>query len=509
MSAVKSLAKQTLWYGASNIAARMLNYLLTPLLVYIMQDSKGVAEFGGYSLLYVWIAVANVIFTYGFETGYFRFSNNPDVDQKKLFDTTFGSLVLSSIVLCILFGLFYKQLNAAIGFETHPEYILYVLAIIGIDTIAAIPFAKLRQEARPQKYAFVKIGGIIVNIALVVLLLAYMPIYLQQEPDSIFKTWYEAQNRIGLLLIANIGMSLFVLLMLFKEWKSFSFKIDKQLWKQIFKYSSPMIITGLAGMINEVIDRQMLQIFLPTTDFEAKALIGVYSANYKLAIFITLFIQAFKMAAEPFFFKQSNDGNAPALYAKVMKWFFITVCVAFLTTTLFIEILQYFLSKPFRFGLSIVPILLMANIFLGVYYNMSIWYKITDKMRMGVYITLIGSIITLVGNYIFIPYYGIYAAAWTTLVCYAVMSIICYLLGQKYYPVPYPIKTMAFYTVVMLGIYGIFEGIRHFITNALNDSAKLLVNNWIGLILLLIFLIIVYKKENIKLNKLSKIRRKA
>lgn len=508
MSAVKSLAKQTIWYGASNIAARMLNYLLTPLLVYIMQDSKGVAEFGGYSLLYSWIAVANIIFTYGFETGYFRFSNKEGIDKKNLFNTTFGSLIISSILLFIGIGIFYQPLNSAMGFDSHPEYILYALGIIAIDTIAAIPFAKLRQEARPQKYAFVKIGGIIINIALVVLLLAYMPIYLQQNPDAFFKSWYESQNRIGLLLIANLGMAIFVLLMLVKEWKSFRFRIDKQLWKQIFLFSSPMIVTGLAGMINEVMDRQMLQMYLPTTDTQAKELIGVYSANYKLAIFITLFIQAFKMAAEPFFFKQAQDKNAPALYAKVMKWFYVTLCVAFLCTTMFMELLQYFLSAPFRFGLGIVPILLMANICLGVYYNMSIWYKITDKMRMGVYITLLGSIITLVGNYIFIPYYGIYAAAWVTLVCYAVMCIACYLLGQKHYPIPYPLKRMGLYTLLMLGLYVGFEAFRNFVTAEMTEGARLLINNWVGLALVLAFLIAVLKIEKVKLNKLPIPKRK-
>lgn len=502
MSAVKSLAKQTIWYGASNIGARMLNYLLTPLLVYIMQDSKGVAEFGGYSLLYSWIAVANIIFTYGFETGYFRFSNREEVDKKNLFNTTFGSLIVSSILLFIGIGIFYQPINGAMGFDSHPEYILYALGIIAVDTIAAIPFAKLRQEARPQKYALVKIGGIIINIALVVLLLAYMPIYLQQNPDAFFKSWYENQNRIGLLLVANLGMAIFVLLMLVNEWKSFRFRIDKQLWKQLFLFSSPMIVTGLAGMINEVMDRQMLQMYLPTTDTQAKELIGVYSANYKLAIFITLFIQAFKMAAEPFFFKQAQDKNAPALYAKVMKWFYITLCVAFLCTTLFMELLQYLLSTPFRFGLGIVPILLMANIFLGVYYNMSIWYKITDKMRMGVYITLLGSIITIVGNYIFIPYYGIYAAAWVTLICYAVMCLICYLLGQKYYPIAYPLKRMSTYTLLMLGLYVGFEAFRKYVTVDMSEAGKLLINNWVGLGLLLVFLIFVLRIEKIKLNKL-------
>ena len=221
-----------------------------------------------------------------------------------------------------------------------------------------------------------------------------------------------------------------------------------------------MILIGIAAMINEVMDRQMLTMFLPLPEADAKRIVGIYAANYKLAIFVTLFIQAFKLAAEPFFFDQSRDKNAPQLYARVMKWFVITMALAFLFTALYLDIWKYFIGSSYRSGLGIVPILLAANICLGIYYNLSIWYKLTDKMQMGLYITLFGAAITLVGNYLFIPQWGMYAAAWATFACYFAMMVTAYLLGQQYYPVPYNVKKIAAYLVAMLLLFFAQTGVK-------------------------------------------------
>lgn len=455
MAAIKQLAGQTLWYGVSNIGAKFLNYLLTPLLTYLMADTSGVRDYGDYSLLYSWIAVANIIFTYGFETGYFRFSNKEGVDRNSLFQTAFGSLFITTIGFVLLLSYFRVPINDFLNLEGHPEYITWCLYLIGLDALTTIPFAKLRQENRPKKYAFVKLSGIILNILFTIIFLVYLPKYLSDIPDSIIGQWYYSNNRVGFLILANLIQNVFVFLILFNEWKSFRFKIDKTLWKHIFHYSSPMIFIGLAGMINEVMDRQMLSMFLPA-EVDAKSMVGIYSANYKLAIFITLFIQAFKMAAEPFFFSRSSDKNAPKIYAEVMKWFVITLSIAFLFTALFLDAWKFLIGSAYRTGLTIVPILLLANICLGIYYNLSIWYKLTDRMRMGIYITIFGAIITIVGNYIFIPKWGIYASAWTTFICYAAMVVMTYFMGQKYYPIPYPVKKIAIYLFAML-IFFLFK----------------------------------------------------
>ncbi len=501
MAAIKQLAGQTLWYGVSNIGAKFLNYLLTPLITYLLKDSAGVKEYGDYSLLYVWIAVLNIIFTYGFETGYFRFSNRESTDRKSLFQTTFGSLVISTIGLVCLFSLFRVPINNFLGLEGHPEYIVWALCLIGFDALSAIPFAKLRQENRPKKYAFIKIAGILVNIVAVVFFLVYMPQMALKSPGSWLANWSSGNNRVGFLLMANLLQTVFVFLMLFPEWKVFRFRIDLDLWKKIFAYSAPMIIIGLAGMINEVMDRQMLAKFLPMSPDEAKRLVGIYSANYKLAIFITLFIQAFKMAAEPFFFNQANDKNAPQTYARVMKWFVIVLALAFLSTALYLDILKYWISQAYHSGLGVVPVLLFANICLGIYYNLSVWYKLTDRMNMGLYITLAGAVITLIGNYYFIPVYGIYASAWSTLICYLSMTVLAYFLGQKYFPVPYPVKKILAYLAVMLVFFFIKKGVD-LATAGLSTIPMLAIRVIAATVLMLLYLRLILKAEGKELKSM-------
>ncbi len=501
MATIKQLAGQTIWYGASNIGARLLNYLLTPLLTNLLHDASGVQDYGDYSLIYAWIAVLNIVFTYGFETGYFRFSNKEGVSKDRLFQTTFGSLLISSAILVLLFSAFSNPINHFLNLKGHPEYIVWCLMIIGIDAISTIPFARLRQENRPRKYAFIKISGILVNIFFTLLFLVFLPRYWASHPGGALSEWYYSQNRVGFLILANLLQSLFVFLALFAEWRSFRFKIDAALWKQVFRFSAPMIFIGLAGMINEVMDRQMLAKFLPLDEGSVKQLVGIYSANYKLAIFITLFIQAFKMAAEPFFFNQSREKDATGSYARVMKWFVITLCVAFLFSALYLDIWKYMINSSYHSGLGIVPILLFANICLGMYYNLSIWYKLTDKMYMGLYITLAGAAITLVGNYLFIPRWGMYASAWTTLTCYAFMVAATYILGRKYYPVPYPVKKIMAYLVVMLALFFIKQGIDAW-TIGMNPWPQIIVRTGAASGLMLLFLLLVVRVEHRELRQM-------
>ncbi len=493
MSEIKKLAGQTMWYGLSSVAARMLNYLLTPILTYLMSDAKGVAEYGDYSTMYAFIAFMNVVFTYGFETGYFRFSNKDGVQQDTLFQTTFGSLLLSSLLLCFAFGIFYKDVNNFLGFLDHPEYIFWTLAIIALDAINVVPFAKLRQNNQPRRYALIKISGIVINILCVLCFLALLPSYYSQHPQAWGAEWYAKQNRMGLLLLANVVMNAFTFLMLFPQWKSYRFQFDKQLWHKVFLYSSPMILIGMAGMVNEVVDRILLQKLLPLSPMEAKMEVGIYSANYKLAIFITLFIQAFKLAAEPFFFKKALDKNAPQTYAKVMKWFVFTMCLAFLFTMLFLDLWKYFINENYRSGLSLVAILLFANICLGIYYNLSVWYKVTDKMKAGIYITLAGATITILGNYLFIPQYGMYAAAWTTLAAYGSMVIISYFAGQKYFPVPYPLSDISKLLLLMLLLYAIHFVVVYYIKASFNGIPELFLNLGLGFVFFVGYALIVLK----------------
>ncbi len=371
---LKKLAGQTIWYGVSNIAARFLSFILTPLVTYLLHSRSGQAEYGDFSVLYAAIPFINVVFTYGIETAYFRFSAN-GTNKENLFQTTFSSLLLSTLIFSTVLILVRQPISVFLGLS-QPVYISWCVLIIALDTMAAVPFARLRQEERPRKYAFTKVAGILLNIFITLFLLAWSPNYVAQHGDSAYAHWYRHYNNTGFLILANLLQNILTFLLLYKEWSIYKFRFDGVLWRKIIHYGSPMVIVGLGGMVNETIDRIMLRKLLPASPEVAKIAVGVYSANYKLAIFITLFIQAFKMSAEPFFFNQSKERNAPATYARVMKWFVITLCVAFLFTALFLDLWKYLEPQSYRWGIAVVPILLLANIALGIYYNLSVWYKI-------------------------------------------------------------------------------------------------------------------------------------
>ena len=485
-----------MWYGMSNIVGRLLGSLLSPILTFLLgDDSKGMMDMGEFSIIYAWIAVANIIFTYGFETGYFRFVNKEGVNPNKVFRTTLSSLILTTVILCSIMILFSSSISQGLQMGNFPELIIVVALILGLDTIATIPFAKLRHEERPKKYAFIKISGIVTNLFFILFFLFLAPRYFGDSESGIMH-WINSQNKVLLIVMANLIQNVLVILLLSKEFKGFKFKLSPTLWKEILKYSSPMILIGLAGMINEVLDRQFLQWFLPMSVSETKEQVGLYAANYKIAIFISLFIQAFRMGAEPFFFKQANSKDAPVTYALVMKWFVVTLCIAFLFSSLFLDVIVLMNNSGYRAGMHIIPYVLLANVFLGMYYNFSIWYKITNKMIWGSVITIIGAIITIVINWVFIPEFGIAAPAWATLACYFSMAVIAYFIGQRYYPVPYAIKRMGLYIGTAVGLF-IFQS---FLYDQISDQVNLYVFKISsGLLFLILYMIMIIKVEKIRL----------
>lgn len=491
MSQIKKLAGQTFWYGGSNVVAKLLNALMTPLLTYLMIDKAGMEAFGIVSLIYVYFGVMNVVFTYGMETGYFRFSNKKEMDSTEIFRTTFGSLIISTLLFCGILYALRVPIEKAINLGGHPEYITLCIFILAFDTLVAIPFAKLRQNNRPKRYAFTKIVGIFINMFMIICLLAILPSWAKRF-DSIAHL-YQRFDKVTLILFANLVASFCVFLLLIKEWSSFRFSRNITLWKEMIRYSSPMIIIGMAGMINEVMDRQFLNYWYPGTDEDKRIIVGIYSANYKISIIITMFIQAFKMAAEPFFFSKGKDSNAKPLFAKVMKWFVITLCIAFLTTALFLDYWKYYVSSSYRVGLFVVPILLFANICSGLYYNLSVWYKLTDKMQYGIYITVFGALITVMGNYFFIPQYGMLASAWTTCICYASMVVVCYILGQKFFPVPYKIKTLLGYLCIMMTAFFSQEIIK-------NLTDNIWIRTTTGILLFMLFILYTLWQERSELK---------
>ena len=450
-------------------------------------------DYGNFGTIYAAISFLNVVYTYGMETAYFRFSAS-GTDQKKLFQTSYTSLLISSILLSALIIAFRSPIAQLANLEHHSEYIIWCVLILAIDTMAAIPFARLRQEERPRKYAFVRVAGIIVNITLTLFFIYFSPGYVAEHPGNAYAIWYAQNTNVGFLIIANLAASAVTFLLLYKEWIDFRFRFDSELWKKVFKYAAPMVIVGLGGMVNETVDRIMLP-HLYGSKMQGEIENAMYVANYKIAIFITLFITAFRMSAEPFFFSQSTEKNAPATYARVMKWFVIILCVAFLFTALYLDVWKYFVGPQYRQGgaLGVVPILLAANVCLGIYYNLSVWYKITDRMRMGMYITMMGAVLTLVSNTLFIPKFGMYACAWTTFAAYCSMMVVSYLVGQKYFPVPYNIKKLLSYLGVMMVMFFAQKLVMYYTENLIVRLAS-------ATVFMLMFLRLVVAAEKSELS---------
>lgn len=451
MSSIKKLASQTAWYGLSSIAARFISYLLTPYLTYKLSD----IAYGENSIVYAFIPFLNVLVTHGMETAYFKFGSKEN--EEEIYNTS--SISMLFVTGLVLFGLYTWRLPLAdlLQITIHPEYISLLAWIVALDALTTIPFSRLRLQGRPKKFALIKVGGILLNILATYVLISSLPNYVQTHPGSFLQKLYTPNWEVGYILIAGIIQNVFVLILLQKEIRSIRFKFNFKLWRSMMAYALPLILVGFGGMINETLDRIMLGWWAPGGSPDAnKALVGVYSACYKLAILITISIQAFRMGAEPFFFKQAESDQAQKTYARVMKFFVITLCVMFLGVVLYIDIWKLFIQNPAMYvGLRVVPILLVANMFLGVYYNLSIWYKLSNRTMAGAWITLLGALITVLINYIAIPHFGYMASAWATLVCYGTMMVVSYQWGQRVYPVPYATKKLIAYFVIALMVYGI------------------------------------------------------
>ena len=493
MAGIRQLANQTIWYGLSNIVGRFINYLLTPILTFIYAS----ADYGDISILFATAAFLNIVFTYGMETSYFRFTQQEE--QQKVFNTTFSMLLITTTALLVLLLTPIQYIADTMNLGEHPEWLVYVVLIVALDTFAVIPFSKLRQDGKPKKFAAIKLLNILINMFFVIFFLYFCKEDYESGKQNFFASLYNPNIGIGYVFIANLIASAATLLMLVKEFTGFQITLDKKLLKEIFIYYTPLIIVGFGGIINETIDRFMIVYHFNGTAEEARSANGIYSANYKLAVLIVLFIQTFRMGAEPFFFKQSTKDNARETYAKIMHFFIIVCSLCFLGVVLFLDIWKHFMGinkhPEYLQGLFIVPILMLAKIFLGIYYNLSVWYKLTNKTKTGAIITLIGAVLTILVNYLLIPYLGYLACAIATVVCYGSMMVISFIQGQKHYPIPYDIKNGFLYIAIAVLFFGI-----HYSLRLLNTELYLL--HPIGITLLLAYGWIVVKREKKELMKI-------
>ncbi|MDR5591404.1 oligosaccharide flippase family protein [Christiangramia sp. SM2212] len=477
MSTLKRFFQDTLIYGFATVFPRLMNFVLVPL----HTDILPAEEYSVNTVFYVWAAFFNVLLTYGMETSFFRFFSKAK-EKSNVFSTAFIALTVSTILFAVGVFLFQDQLIALLDLD--PFYFQLLFSVIVLDTLVVVPFAYLRATGRPIKFAGIKVINILIVVLLNLYFLWFVRDYPQFAPQLILDN-YGPKDIVGYIFIANLAASAVTFLLLlpyfFKTKISFDFGIFKQMWK----YGWPIMVAGIAFVINENLDKLLIK------DMISDEIMGAYSGCYKLAVFMTIFVQAFKMGAEPFFFNHAEKENARETYADILKYFVISGSLIFLVLVCFIDFFKSLVIRDpeYWMAISIVPIILLANLFLGIYHNLSVWYKLTDRTRTGMYISILGAIITIALNMVLIPVLGFIAAAWATLVAYGSMMLVSYFLGKKYYPVPYDIKRIGGYLMLSVIIsalsFYVFPG-----------------NYFVGIPLLLLFIGIVYFSEKEQILKI-------
>lgn len=456
MNPLKRLAGQTAVYGIPTILGRFLQYLLVILLTRVFSK----AEYGTISVFYSYASFLMVILTYGMETAFFRFSEAEE-RKDRVFSTAMLSLLISTVFFLFLSNVFSRILAGWMEYPSHPEYVIWFAWILGLDALSSIPFARLRAQNKAVLFATIKFINILTNIGLTLFFLLLCPYVLKHTSTGfapgLIHLVYRSDWTIEYVFIANLAASILTFFLLLPQVVTLKWELHPILWKKMLLYASPLLIAGMAGIVNETFDRLLLRYLLPANIAEAQ--VGVYSACYKISILMTLFIQAYRFAAEPFFFAQAKEKDAKAVYAKIMDYFIIVVSLIFLVTMLYLDIFMQLIGREFREGRNVIPILMLANLFLGVYYNLSIWYKLTGKTIWGAYMAIFGAIITLVLNFYWIPLtsdhliHGYLGSAWATFICYGSMMAVCYLAGQKYFPVKYNLKKFFGYLGFAILIY--------------------------------------------------------
>ena len=449
LNSLRKLASQTVVYGLSSIVGRFLNYLLVPLYTYTFPA----AAYGVVSEFYAYAGFFAVFLTFGLETGYFRFRHRDDIPAGAAYPAALGFLLLANLAFLALLTGFRQPLADLLRYPEHPEYLLWFGLILAADAASALPFARLRAENRAWRFAGIKLAEIILAIGLNLLFLVGLPKILALWPQAPLARLYDPNLGVGYIFLANLIASACKLLLLTPQFRGIRWRAGLAVMRPMLAYSLPMVVIGLAGMVNEMLDRAILKYLLPYDLPTNLRLLGIYGACYKLSILMTLFVQAFRYAGEPFFFAYAGRADAPRAYALVMRYFVIFCVFIFLLVTLFIEVFQHFIGEEYREGLGIVPILLMANLFLGIYVNLSIWYKLTDRTGMGAWVSVFGAVLTVGLNLWLIPSLGYEGSAWATLACYASMALVSWQLGRHYYPVPYPVWRMAAYLAFGLVLY--------------------------------------------------------
>lgn len=499
MSLLRKLASDTAAYGLSSILARFINYIFS----FIIVKAVSTAEYGDFTKFYAYAGFLQVVLTHGMETAYFRFKSKGG-DNPKAFTTGFVSMLILSLAFLLTCYLFEKPIALFTRVTEHPEFVLLFAWIMVFDTLSALPFASLRAHNKAFQFAFFRIINIIIYIFFIVLFLFWLPDMFEsgQYESSLWLKYYDPEFGVGYVFLANMIASVVTFFLMFKELRQLSSGIDISLYKKMLPYALPIMLVGFAGMINEMLSRVMMEYLLPYDELTNKELLGVFGFNYKFAMLITLFLQAYRYAAEPFFFANAEKENAKDVYAKSMHYFIITGCFIFLIVMTAIPFIQHILLlfdpkyAIYFQGQQVIPILLASNLLLGIYFNLSTWYKVTDKTHIGAMIAIFGAFMTFVLNWICIPQYGYTGAAVSTFLCYLSMVIVGYIAERKYYPIPYNLKSAFFYILLSVILWKLFEFIGEYID-------LVWIKSGISVIMLSIYLTVTYIRERrtLKFNR--------
>lgn len=484
MNVYKNLFKTTLIYGIATVIPKMIGFIMAPYHI----EWLPVGAYKDYTLIFSWMMFFNVVLSFGMETAFFRFYHKKDNKQEVINNTILFLMAVCAVFLGGIY-LFKDMIDAYFGIP--PVVVSFLIWILVLDTLAVIPFAVLRAEQRPVKYSFIKVLNVLINAGLTVLFLYLIPNHLKTNPTSALSNYFIPDFQVGYLFLSNIIASAVTLLLLSKNYLQLKLKFNKTLWKEMLAYSFPVMIGGLAFVVNETFDKVFLDILLPE-DFKNLGLAS-YGAIYKIGVFMVLFRMAYSLGIEPFFFSYAKNDDAPVKYATITKYFVIFGSFAMLAIIVFADIIKtfYIPEEEYWFAMEVIPYIILANLLLGIYTNLSVWYKIQDKTKIGAYISVFGAIITVIFNYLLIPKTGITGAAITTLLAYFVMMLISFILGQKSYPIPYNIKVISLYLgLSVLLSFSYFYNFRE--------------NYFIGVTFLLIFVGLIYFNEKVMIQRIIK-----
>ena len=477
---MKKLAKETAMYGVSSILGKFLNWMMVPLYTYVLKSS---ADYGIVTNLYAWTALLLVMLTYGMETGFLRFANKNKEEAGKVYSTTLITVGITSTIFALICIFFSHPIANAMGYANHSEFIAMLGTVVAFDAFGCIPYVYLRFKNRPVRFVALNLFAIFVNIFFNIFFLVVCP-WLMVKAPNLINWFYNPNYGVGYVFISNIFSTALVTVALLFDVFVVKFEFDRVLLKKMLKYSLPLVVLGIAGIMNQTLDKILFPFLMPGKQGASE--LGIYGATSKIALVMTMFTQAFRYAYEPFIFAQKKDRNSLDTYADAMKYYILIALFIFLGMVLYMDIFKYIIQRSYWVGLKVVPVVMFSFIFQGIFFNLSLWYKLTDKTMYGAWFSILGTVIMVLLNVILVPTYSYMGCAWAAFACFFVIMVVSYFFGQKYMPIKYDLKTIGLYTVVSISLY---------IVSTFINTPYTLLNIALKSILMVMYLVLLIKRD--------------